>query len=39
MADRYKIKKEIDMGTFDFSVNDPMDSKDRPIKLNSFFKS
>jgi hypothetical protein len=27
------------MSTLDFIVNDPSDSKNRPYKINSFFKS
>ena len=39
MASKYKIKKEINMSSFDFLVNDPTDSKLRPIKINSELKS
>ena len=38
-ADKYKLKKEICMSVLDFLVNDPTDSKLRPMKINSFFKS
>jgi hypothetical protein len=26
------------MATYDFSINDPTDGRDRPLKINSFFK-
>ena len=38
VANKYKIKKLIDPTTFDFSLNDPSASDNRPIKLNSCFK-
>jgi len=38
LADRYSIKKEVDMSFIDFNVNDPVDQKGRPLKFHKFMK-
>ena len=39
VAQKFKIKKNIDYTSFDFYLNDPTLSDERPIKMNSIFKS
>lgn len=39
LADRHRIKKEINMVHIDFSFNDPVDSTNRPLKLNKYFRT
>ena len=38
LAGTYRIKKEMSMNILDFMINDPTDTRGRPIKINSFFK-
>ena len=38
MGSNYRIKKEIDYTSFDFFLNDPSSSDQRPLKLNSQVK-
>lgn len=38
LADRYKIKKEVNMVHIDFSINDPVDKTNRPLKINKYFR-
>lgn len=39
VANRYRIKKEVDYTFIDFYLNDPTTRDERPIKFNSKFKS
>ena len=39
VATKYRIKKEVDYTFIDFFLNDPTSSDQRPLKLNSKFKS
>jgi hypothetical protein len=39
VANKYRIKKEVDYTFFDFFLNDPTTKDDRPIKLHSKCKS
>lgn len=39
VANKYRIKKEVEYTHFDFFLNDPTSHDDRPIKLNSKFIS
>ncbi len=39
VANRYRIKKEVDYTFLDFYLNDPTTHDGRPIKFNSKFKS
>ncbi len=39
VANKYRIKKEVDYSAFDFYLNDPCSEDGRPLRLNSKFKS
>lgn len=38
VANKYRIKKEIDFTAFDFYLNDPTTPDNRPIRMNGKFK-
>jgi hypothetical protein len=39
LADRHQIMKEVNMKEVDFYLNDPVDSAQRPLKFNSYFRN
>lgn len=39
VANKYRIKKEVDFTSFDYYLNDPTTSDSRPVRLNTKFKT